>query len=257
MQAKGSRPRSGVRELIDEIRGRIIRGELQPGQRVTEEWLAAEFGMSRIPLREALRELASQGFVRSEHYGGTFVAALDVETAHDLLDVRAVLEPLAAAQAAMRCTAGNLETLRGKLDEGERAMRERRYEDTRRLKAEFYEQLAVASRNATLIALLHIVRYKIEWATSIELMKRVPEHKRRQRAKIMREIVDAIAGRDPARAATAAAANIEATYASQGWPRAVDVRFRSRPQARPASTGDARVALARRQPLVGAAGRPR
>jgi len=79
------------------MRGRIMKGELKPGQRLTEEWLAAELGVSRIPVRETIRALASEGFVRSEHYGRTFVATLDAQAGHDLLDVRAVLEPLAAA----------------------------------------------------------------------------------------------------------------------------------------------------------------
>jgi DNA-binding GntR family transcriptional regulator len=221
----GSRGRGNVEELVDGLRGRIICGDLEPGQRLTETWLASEFGVSRIPLREALRVLTTEGLIRSEHYGGTFVASLDTEAAHDLLDVRAVLEPLAAAQAAMRCTPEHLETLRGLLDEGARAGRERRYEDTRRLKAEFSEQLAVASQNATLIALMHTVRDKIEWATSIEAMQRLPEKTWQKRAKMTRKIVDAIADRDPVRAATAAASNIDAAYASQNWRRVVDVRF--------------------------------
>jgi DNA-binding GntR family transcriptional regulator len=214
-----------MRELVDSIRSRIVGGELEPGQRLTEEWLASEFGVSRIPVREAIRALAAEGFVDSERYGGTFVATLDAGAAHDLLDVRAVLEPLAAAQAARRRTPEHLEALYRLLDDGTRALREGRYEDTRRIKAQFYEQLAVASQNATLVALERIVRHKIEWATSIEVMRRVPNEMQRERAKILREIVDAIADCDPARAATAAAANIDATYASQGWQRAVEVEF--------------------------------
>ncbi|WP_027140535.1 GntR family transcriptional regulator [Pseudofrankia saprophytica] len=217
--------RRNVQELVDDVRGRIIRGELEPSQRLWEERLAAELGVSRIPMREALRALAAEGFVRSERYGGTYVATMDAEAAHDLLDVRAVLEPLAAAQAAMRCSPEHLETFRRLLDEGARAARERRYEDTRSMKGRFYEHLTVASQNSTLIALMHVVRYKIEWATSIELVSSTPREMRSLRAKVMREIVDAIADRDPVRAATAAADNIDAIYASMGWRRAVHARF--------------------------------
>src|SRR5262245_35128449 len=226
-RGKGS-SRADSPELVDALRERIIRGELEPGQRLREVTLASELGVSRIPLREALRELASEGFVRSEYYGGTFVARMDAEAAHDLLDVRAVLEPLASAQAAMRCAPDHLETFYRLLSEGERAFRERRYEDIRKLKAQFSDQLAVASQNATLVALMRIVRHKIEWASSIEAMKGVSEETRKQRVKIQREIVDAIARRDPDRAATAATANIDAAYASFGWRRIVDVRGRAR-----------------------------
>src|SRR2546429_1036826 len=104
----GASSRGNVEELIDTIRDHIIHGVVEPGQRLTEEWLAAEFGVSRIPVREAIRTLASEGFIRSERYGGTYVAELNADIVHDLLDVRAVLEPLAAAQAAARCSAENL-----------------------------------------------------------------------------------------------------------------------------------------------------
>ena len=223
--ANGSDSRGPARELVAKLRQQIIRGELEPGQRLMETQFAAELGVSRIPLREALRSLATEGFVKSEHYGGTFVATLSTEDAHDLLDVRAFLEPLAAAQAAMRRTPEHLETFHRLLDEGARAARERRYEDTLALKVRFAEHLAVASQNATLIELMRIVRYKIEWATSIEAIKHSATAARRQRAKLLRELVDAITQGDSARAATAAAANIDGAYATQHWRRVVDVRF--------------------------------
>ena len=212
--------RIGVRELVEVLRSRIIRGDLTPGQRLTEERLASDLGVSRIPLREALRVLASEGFVQSQGYGGTFVATLDTDEAHDLLDVRSVLEPLAAAQAAMRCTPEHLEIFRQLLRESEQARREKRYEDLRTLKGRFHEHLAVASQNRTLIALMRVVRFKMEWATSIDAIQRGEG-----KAKHHRDIVDAIANRDSSRAATAAAAHINDTYASRGWRRSVESRY--------------------------------
>jgi DNA-binding GntR family transcriptional regulator len=212
--------RTGERDLADTLRALIIRGGVAPGQRLTEEWLGSEFGVSRIPVREALRVLATEGFVRSEGYGGTFVSTLSAEAAHDLLDVRAVLEPLAAAQAAVRRTPEQLETFRRLLAEGGQARRQRRYEDLRTLKGQFYEHLARASQNDTIIALMQVVRFKIEWATSIEAVKRAE-----RRTWFHREIVDAIAERDPGRAASAVAAHIDAAYAAHGWRRAVDVSY--------------------------------
>src|SRR5258708_342462 len=147
--ANGSRSPAYAQELAAFIREGIIRGEFEPGQRLGEQRLAAQYGVSRIPLREALRILAGEGFVRSEHYGGTYVATLDTEAAHDLLDVRAVLEPLAAAQAAVRRTPEQLETFHRLLDEAVQAHRQRRDEDVRRLQGKFAEYLAVASQNTT------------------------------------------------------------------------------------------------------------
>ena len=223
--ANGSPARGNVQDLVEAIRAQIVDGALQPGQRVTEESLAAQFGVSRIPVREAIRVLAAEGFIHSQHYGRTSIATLDTDAARDLLDVRAVLEPLAAAQAAMRCTPQHLETFHRLLQEANQAFRQHRYDDTRTIKVQFYEHLALASQNATLIALMRTLRYKIEWATSIEAIKAIPDQARTKRAKLLRDIVDAIANQDPARAATAAAANIDAAYASQHWRRVVDVHF--------------------------------
>jgi DNA-binding GntR family transcriptional regulator len=234
-QTNGSGPRGNVQELVEAIRAQIVEGELVPGRRVTEESLSAAFGVSRIPVREALRVLASEGFVQTGYYGRTTIATLDTDAAHDLLDVRAVLEPLAAAQAATRCTQEHLEKFHRLLDEADRAFCEHRYNDTRAIKVQFYEHLAVASQNASLISLMRILRYKIEWATSTEAIQATADEVRNSRAKLLHQIVDAIADRDPARAATAAAANIDAAYASQHWRRVVDVRFEaaSADQSRP------------------------
>ena len=103
------------------MRGRIMKGELKPGQRLTEEWLAAELGVSRIPVRETIRALASEGFVRSEHYGRTFVATLDAQAGHDLLDVRAVLEPLAGREHRRDVRVSRLAARRRRTVRGRRA----------------------------------------------------------------------------------------------------------------------------------------
>src|SRR5262245_32953501 len=118
----------------------IISGELESGRRLGEVQLASELGISRIPLREALRQLAAEGFVRSEGYGGTYVAQMDTVAAHELLDVRSALEPLAAAQAATNCSPEHLQALYELVKESERASREQRFEDLSDWRARFAEQ---------------------------------------------------------------------------------------------------------------------
>ncbi len=73
--------------LASEVRSRIIRGVYPAGRRVTEEELAEEFGVSRMAVREALRVLATEGFVRVQPYVGTFVAEMTAKQATDLLEV--------------------------------------------------------------------------------------------------------------------------------------------------------------------------
>ena len=108
--------REQIRELLLE---RILKGELQPGDRIVELQIAQEFGTSQAPVREALRELQSLGFVEHEPYRGTRVRRITEEELAEIYPVRAALEELAAQEAASR--------LDGKVEELERefeAMRE-------------------------------------------------------------------------------------------------------------------------------------
>jgi DNA-binding GntR family transcriptional regulator len=108
--------REQIRELLLE---RILKGELQSGDRIVELQLAQELGTSQAPVREALRELQSLGFVEHEPYRGTRVRRITEEELAEIYPVRAALEELAAQGAASR--------LDGKVEELERefeAMRE-------------------------------------------------------------------------------------------------------------------------------------
>jgi DNA-binding GntR family transcriptional regulator len=105
-----------IRELLLE---RILKGDLQPGDRIVELQIAQELGTSQAPVREALRELQSLGFVEHEPYRGTRVRRVTEEELAEIYPVRAALEELAAQEAASR--------LAGKVEELERefeAMRE-------------------------------------------------------------------------------------------------------------------------------------
>ncbi len=108
--------REQIRELLLE---RILKGELQSGDRIVELQIAQELGTSQAPVREALRELQSLGFVEHEPYRGTRVRRITEEELAEIYPVQATLEELAAQEAASR--------LDGKVEELERefeAMRE-------------------------------------------------------------------------------------------------------------------------------------
>lgn len=86
-----------IRELLLE---RIFSGELQPGDRIVELQIANELGTSQAPVREALRELQSLGFVEHEPYRGSRVRRVTEEELAEIYPVRAALEELAAQEAA-------------------------------------------------------------------------------------------------------------------------------------------------------------
>lgn len=79
-------------QVAEILRDRILAGQLKSGQPIRQEHLAAELGVSRIPLREALKQLAAEGFVSLLSHRGAIVAELSVEEVTELFDLRAKLE---------------------------------------------------------------------------------------------------------------------------------------------------------------------
>lgn len=97
------------------LRERILVGELAPGQVLQQRVLAQDLGISTTPLREALRRLASEGLVELDSHRDARITPLRAEQARDLLELRTVLEPMAAALAAERRTTTDLAAMRAAL----------------------------------------------------------------------------------------------------------------------------------------------
>ncbi|MFE0645464.1 GntR family transcriptional regulator [Streptomyces sp. NPDC058877] len=150
------------------IRDDIVSGLFERGSRLTEEQLARRYGVSRVPVREALRTLESEGFVVTRRHAGAHVAEPTEQEAADLLDMRALLEPLGAARAAQRRTQAHLKVLRGLVRLGQERARRGQGEDLRSLGSWFHETLAQASGSPALTALLTQLRYKIAWMYVVE-----------------------------------------------------------------------------------------
>ena len=84
--------RSTVEALADRLREEIFDGKLAPGQGIPQEEIAARYGVSRSPLREALRQLEAEGTVEYRANRGAFVAALDETKVREMYGVRRILE---------------------------------------------------------------------------------------------------------------------------------------------------------------------
>lgn len=96
-----------LRDLVaTELRRLILDGTLPPGERLIEDRLAELLGVSRNPIREAIRMLEAEGFLDVTARRGSFVATLDASQAGDLFEVRLALEPLGARLAAHQAGAG-------------------------------------------------------------------------------------------------------------------------------------------------------
>ena len=84
----------------DDVLGMILRGEIKAGERINEPDVAARLGVSRVPVREALRALESSGLVEARKHSGVFVRTLPAEEVRDLYELRALLDGFAGRQAA-------------------------------------------------------------------------------------------------------------------------------------------------------------
>lgn len=94
------------------IRDRIISGQYPPSLRLTEQEIADASGVSRTPVREALRRLQSEGFVEVSANLGAVVVEWSEDDAEDVFELRALLESYGAARAAERITPEGIEALR-------------------------------------------------------------------------------------------------------------------------------------------------
>jgi DNA-binding GntR family transcriptional regulator len=111
-----------LREVVaDEIHGMIMRGELEPGERLLEDRLAEQLGVSRNPVREAIRALEGTGLVEVLPRRGAYVSRIDPDQVVQLLELRSVIEAYAAQRAASRRTDADLVALQRCIDIGRAA----------------------------------------------------------------------------------------------------------------------------------------
>lgn len=104
-------------QILNEIRNAIIEGKFKAGEKIPEQELADQLGVSRTPIREAIRVLEQQGLLEIRPQNGTYVASLNKEESKDGLYVRASLEELAVRQALERLTLEEWEDLCSQYEE--------------------------------------------------------------------------------------------------------------------------------------------
>lgn len=159
--------------LLSALRAEIIAGDLPGGTRLKEEEIAARFGVSRVPVREALRQLESEGFAVAERYKGVTVADRSTHVVVELMQVRRGLEVMAAGLAADRRGGEVADELRTVVDRGARAGREHQIEALPPLILEFHQLVARASGNRQLEQLIDRLLEQTAWGFEQEIEERV------------------------------------------------------------------------------------
>ena len=196
------------------IRRAIVEGVYPPGHRLVEQQLSSAVDVSRTPIREALRRLASEGLIVTERNRGARVRALDVEGIADLYEVRSRLEAYAAELAAVRADdaaiAGLLHAAERfadvaraiRTDESGRAddRGHRRVEAVRRLEdanSDFHLRIVEASQHERILALIVGC---VDTPLVFQALRRFRDDEVERSALFHRLIAEAIAGREPERA---------------------------------------------------------
>lgn len=184
-----------TRELVlEKLREAILSGRFQPGQRLVERELVEQLGVSRTPIREALRKLELEGLVTTVPYKGPVVTLPTVEDARELYEVRAALESQATALLASRALPEDVDRLEATVREAEAAVRAGDVRAVLAANNAFHDELAARCGNALLQSLIGNLRNRIILlrVESLSLPGRPPrsvaEH---------REIVERVRGQDP------------------------------------------------------------
>lgn len=159
-----------LREIVFEtLREAIINAVLKPGERLMEIQLAEEMGVSRTPVREAIRKLELEGFVVMVPRKGAYVAGISIKDIADVFEIRAAMEGLAAGLAAERITEEELEQLERILVKIGECVQNNDLEKLIEVDTEFHDTLYKACRNERLVQIVSNLREQIQRARTASL----------------------------------------------------------------------------------------
>ena len=173
--ALGRRHSSLGKQVADQLRRAILSARHKPGERLIEDRLSEEMGVSRMPIREALRALAAEGLVDVQPRRGASVAAISPAVARDLVEVRATLEGLNARLAARHREPLIVTELGAVLDEGNVAARSGNVDALARLNGAFHDKLAQAGRNTILWDIMRTLRERTSLVFAINTARRAQD----------------------------------------------------------------------------------
>lgn len=192
--------------VFNTLRQAILRGELQPGERLLEIHLANKLGVSRTPIREAIRKLELEGLVLMIPRKGAVVAEITEKSLRDVLEVRRALEELAVKLACDKIQDEEIEELKAAAKEFEKALGTGDVTVYAEADVKFHDIIYRTTDNQRLIQLLYnlreqMYRYRVEYLKREEVHETLlTEHQ---------HIIEMIEKRDEKRAVDAVCAHID------------------------------------------------
>ena len=154
--------------VFNTLRQAILRGELKPGERLMEIQLANKLGVSRTPIREAIRKLELEGLVLMIPRKGAEVAEITEKNMRDVLEVRKALEELAVQLACEKITAEEIEEMKKAAEEFRMILKNKDITEIAEADVRFHDIIYMATDNQKLILLLNnlreqMYRYRVEY----------------------------------------------------------------------------------------------
>jgi DNA-binding GntR family transcriptional regulator len=162
--------RSIPESIRDSLQERILNGDFREGDTLGQEAIAEEYGVSRIPVREALRQLEAQGLVAVETHKGAVVTTIPTEQVQELFELRALLESDVLAHAIPRMTDQDITDARGLLDELDESYRRGDMASWGRLNWAFHRRLYIPAGRAQTLALLQSINLQVERYIRLHLL---------------------------------------------------------------------------------------
>lgn len=189
--------------IVDGLREAIVRGEIAPGSRLQEVDVAERYSTSRTPVREAFRQLESEGFVRIRARRGAVVTSMTAKDVREFYEIKSVLEGYAARRATTALSRADVDRMEKLNAELERAFERGDIERTVEVHNQFHEVFVRAAGNDRLLQLVtglvqQFQRFRISLSHTDSVRDSIALH---------REIIEAFRDRDAARAEELVARN--------------------------------------------------
>lgn len=192
--------------VFNTLRQAILRGELKPGERLMEIQLANKLGVSRTPIREALRKLELEGLVNMVQRKGAEVADITEKSLRDVLEVRKALEELSVQLACEKITEEEIEELKRVAERFKDTLDDQDVTKIAEADVAFHDVIYTATDNQKLILLLNnlreqMYRYRVEYlkkeeaypqliAEHEELIDNISKRNKEEATRIMCEHID-------------------------------------------------------------------
>jgi DNA-binding GntR family transcriptional regulator len=156
--------------VTESLRQRILSGEFADGQQLRQEALSNEYGVSRVPVREALRQLEAEGLIQIIDHKGALVSKLSLDDVLELLDIRAMLESSLLRAAIPRQTKADLAMAADTLKQFEIALQTNDIRHWGELNSRFHLALYRAAKRPNTLALIEQLHNKTDRYTRMQIL---------------------------------------------------------------------------------------